>query len=701
MSATVCDDVADLLDQAPEDLAPDEAARRAAHLDACAACDERAGAHALARGALGAAADGPPARFGVREHLLGAFEALAEAPEEKLARPAPSFQKATPAVRVRLRCTYCLAPLQTDAAVYCADCLAPVHGACFEEHGRCAAPGCGGTRMVEPRAPRRRRTATGRAVVLASALALVTGAAAWSRLTLEPAAVMDARPTTEVAPPRVEPEVAPSSEPAPIPAVAPAPPAAPQLRVLYVEGHPRWEYRYLKNLLLRDPSLQVQVLLLSADPAFVQEHSADVPALDTFPSPEGLETYDVVILGDVARADLYAGAFVSVARAVAAGAGLLVIDGQQSGAAWGQTALRTVLPVQHDPGARLTDDSTPWQPALTTAGRASSLLWLDTGRPEDAALWSPSTPLEPLYGYTRALSARGGAQVLLAHPTDSGPLGPRPLLAWQEYGSGRCAWLGFDESWRWRAGVGDRLMARFYGGLLRLVARAPGVRPLRVSDCSVRLRSGVEIEAALQSIGAVQGAPTISAADGRTWALRDVTEVVFVPGEPAAPKPAVLLASGDLLAGVVRQGDELEFMLGSPTLGDVRIPLNQTRVVALGDPGRRSLLAPAEWDDAGERLFLKDGTVRVADVLKIDEMLVRYSTAAGQDVVALSALEWVSLTPFPAATVRAPAVTLRLVDGSRLRATLLELNWGAVRLDHPVLGRVTVAREAVLSLRFD
>jgi hypothetical protein len=700
MSATVCDDVADLLDRGPDDLTPDEAARRAAHLDACAACRDRADAHAIAGGALRAAADGPPARFGVREHLLGAFEALAEAPEEKPApaRPAPTLRQATPAVRVRLRCTYCLAPLQTDAAVYCADCLAPVHGVCFEEHGRCAAPGCGGTRMVEPRAPRRRRTATGRAVVLASALALVTGVAAWSSLTLEPAAVVDARATTEAPPPPVEPEVAPPT-PVSTPA-APAAPTAPPLRVLYVESHPRWEYRYLKNLLLRDPSLRVQVLLLSADPGFVQEHSPDVPALETFPSPEGLESYDVVILGDVARADLYAGAFVTVARAVADGAGLLVIDGQQSGAAWGQTALRTVLPVQHDPGAPLTDDSTPWQPALTAAGRASSLLWLDTGRPEDEALWSPATPLEPLYGYTRALSAGGGAQVLLVHPTDRGPLGPRPLLAWKEYGSGRCAWLGFDESWRWRAGVGDRLMTKFYGGLLRLLARTEA-RPARPSDCTVRLRSGVEVEAALQSIRAVQGTLTISASDGRAWALRDVAEVVFVPGEPAAPTRAVLLASGDLLAGVVRQGDELEFMLGSPTLGDVRIPLNQTRVVALGDLGRRSLLAPSSWDDAGERLFLKDGTARVADVLKIDEMLARYSTSAGQDVVALSALDWVSLTPFPAAPVRAPAVTLRLVDGSRLRATLLELNWGAVRLEHPVLDRVTVAREAVLSLRLD
>lgn len=697
MSATTCDDVADLLDRAPDDLAADERALRAAHLGVCAECEARAGAHALARGVLVAAADGPPARSGVREHLLGAVEALAEPPQKPVvARPAPAKG---PAVRVRLRCTYCLAPLQTDAAVYCADCLAPVHGACFEEHGRCAAPGCGGTRMVEPRAPRRRRAATGRAVVLATALALVSGAAAWSRLSLEPPTpVTDAHATTEVAPPSPSPSpVAP--EPAPVvSAVPPAPPAGPLLRVLYVESQPRWEYRYLKNLLLRDPSLEVQVLLLSADPDFQQERSPHLPAIRTFPSPAGLEAYDVVILGDVAGADLYAGAFVSVARAVAAGAGLLVIDGSLSGAMWGQTALRTVLPVQHDPGAPLTDDSQPWQPALTQAGRDSPFLWLDRESPEHEAVWSR---LEPLYSYTRALAARGGAQVLLEHPTDRGPLGPRPLLAWHGYGSGRCAWLGFDETWRWRSGVGDRFMARFYVGLLRFLARNPDVRSARPDLCTIRLRSNLTFTAALESIRGDQGALTVLASDGRTWALRDVAEVAFAPEEPAAPQRAVLLASGDLLAGVVRQGDEVEFTLGSPALGDVRIPLSQTRVVALGDPGRRSLLTPDAWLDAGERLFLKDGTIRVGEVLKIDEALVRYSTSKGQEVVALSALDWVSLEPGPASSLRAPTVTLRLVDGSRLRATLLELNWGAVRLEHPVLDRVTVAREAVLSMRFE
>ena len=69
-----------------------------------------------------------------------------------------------------------------------------------------------------------------------------------------------------------------------------------RIRVLYVDGYPRWEYRYLKNLLLRaDSHLEAQCYLLSATPDFVQESSRDLPPLTAVPTSriELLESYDV------------------------------------------------------------------------------------------------------------------------------------------------------------------------------------------------------------------------------------------------------------------------------------------------------------------------------------------------------------------------------------------------------------------------
>ncbi|MFT7486495.1 MAG: hypothetical protein ACI9F9_002350, partial [Candidatus Paceibacteria bacterium] len=75
-----------------------------------------------------------------------------------------------------------------------------------------------------------------------------------------------------------------------------------QIRVLYIDGYPRWEYRFLKELLKRaDQNISLQVFLLSATPDFQQEHSARLPALTEVPTDRKqlLENYDVILLGDV------------------------------------------------------------------------------------------------------------------------------------------------------------------------------------------------------------------------------------------------------------------------------------------------------------------------------------------------------------------------------------------------------------------
>jgi hypothetical protein len=75
-----------------------------------------------------------------------------------------------------------------------------------------------------------------------------------------------------------------------------------KIRVLYVDGYPRYEYRFLKELLKRsDANIDVQVFLLSATPDFVQESTKGLPPLTSVPTgrKELLENYDVVILGDV------------------------------------------------------------------------------------------------------------------------------------------------------------------------------------------------------------------------------------------------------------------------------------------------------------------------------------------------------------------------------------------------------------------
>ena len=77
-----------------------------------------------------------------------------------------------------------------------------------------------------------------------------------------------------------------------------------KINVLYVDGYPRWEYRYLKNEMMRDKTVNISCLLTSADPSFAQEGD---PSSEGFPGPikrfpesiEELMQYDVVLFGDV------------------------------------------------------------------------------------------------------------------------------------------------------------------------------------------------------------------------------------------------------------------------------------------------------------------------------------------------------------------------------------------------------------------
>ena len=74
-----------------------------------------------------------------------------------------------------------------------------------------------------------------------------------------------------------------------------------KIRVLYIEDLPRWEYRYVKNAMLRvDPSIEAQVFLYDASGTFQQEHSDGLPPLRDIPRTRNeLFRYHVVILGDV------------------------------------------------------------------------------------------------------------------------------------------------------------------------------------------------------------------------------------------------------------------------------------------------------------------------------------------------------------------------------------------------------------------
>ncbi len=69
------------------------------------------------------------------------------------------------------------------------------------------------------------------------------------------------------------------------------------LKVLLVESLPRWEYRYIRNALERDPGIQVSCLLFHPD---LKRTGGGKDYIHAFPKTlEELATFDVIFLGDV------------------------------------------------------------------------------------------------------------------------------------------------------------------------------------------------------------------------------------------------------------------------------------------------------------------------------------------------------------------------------------------------------------------
>ncbi|MFT5289611.1 MAG: hypothetical protein ACI82F_001677 [Planctomycetota bacterium] len=258
-----------------------------------------------------------------------------------------------------------------------------------------------------------------------------------------------------------------------------------RMRVLYVDGYPRWEYRYLKNLLKRaDEHIDVQCFLLSATRDFPQESSRGMAPLTAVPTTreELLENYDVVILGDVNPHEISSDParveqFMSALREfVEAGGGVLFQAGEwDNPRSFAQTPLEELLPVVLDPTGVLAyegDTSREFRPLMEDPSNPHEILRLDADVENNRRLWEDPEGLRGFFWYSPVRRAKPGAQVLLRHPSDRNPAtnDPYPLLVVGYFPQGRTMFLGVDSTWMWRYHYGDRYHEVFWRNAIRWLA---------------------------------------------------------------------------------------------------------------------------------------------------------------------------------------------------------------------------------------
>jgi len=273
-----------------------------------------------------------------------------------------------------------------------------------------------------------------------------------------------------------------------------------KIRVLYIDGYPRYEYRYLQKMLKRaDERIQVQVWLESATPNFIQESTRGVPSLLRLPSSrrELLDNYDVIILGDVNPNSLFndparATEFVaSLFEFVERGGGLCFIAGEYDmPRTINGTELAKLLPVRLDPAGSLPfegDTKTEYRPVLEDPANPHEIVRLHPDPETNRRLIEEPGGLNGWFWYSPVLDAKPGAQVLLRHPQHENQNGRYPLLVTGYYPAGRTMFLAVDSTWRWRFRYVDRYHERFWRNAIRWLAlgrlksgdRRYGLEPLR------------------------------------------------------------------------------------------------------------------------------------------------------------------------------------------------------------------------------
>jgi uncharacterized membrane protein len=257
---------------------------------------------------------------------------------------------------------------------------------------------------------------------------------------------------------------------------------AKKLEVLYIEGHPRNEYKFIRRAAETDGALHLKTYLMTGPQKFLRQGIDSARELASgYPSTEQeLFKYDAVIFGDLTRS-LFTDEQLALTRDFVSrrGGGFLMLGGTT---AFDQGFIGTpiedflpvslvnekYLPSELRGGVGKGDHPTgrTFAPQLTTEGQRSMILRLDIEDEDNQKLWRDMPELQ---GINVAGHAKPGATVLAVHPTLSFQNEPLPVLAYQRYGRGRTMSLMTATTWRWQMlkPHEDTSHERFWRQLLR------------------------------------------------------------------------------------------------------------------------------------------------------------------------------------------------------------------------------------------
>ena len=288
-------------------------------------------------------------------------------------------------------------------------------------------------------------------------------------------------------------------------------------RLLYVEGIPRWEYKFLRRTLLEEQQISPIIFFTGSDGT--PHGGTPVGNVTADMTPQQLAYFKIVMLGNIDAKELGDARAKNLVKFVEDGGSLILLGGTKAWTAGGlvQTELGKTLPV-HSTNVKTIEGDKPMPVKLGESAR---------GHPAfagDAALWQNIPPVLSVFtGFTLS----PGAETLVTAETAQGP---QPIVVTQRFGQGKVTAILTDSLWRWQLGpeAGKaKPYERFWKQLISwLLPREESLEKMRLEVFADRdqlfLGEAVELHARLGS----ENAPKADSVEARIT-LPDKREIPY------------------------------------------------------------------------------------------------------------------------------------------------------------------------------
>ena len=219
--------------------------------------------------------------------------------------------------------------------------------------------------------------------------------------------------------------------------------------ILYIEGEPRWEYKFIRRAIDENPAVRVASLLKTTPNKFYRQ-GVETPdeLINGFPTEElDLFRYDAVMIGSFEAAALSAAQHDMIREFVGRRGGTLLMLGGRRGltdGGWGPTSVAEVLPVRLPELEAPSFIREPARAVLGPEGRTSALTRLEPSDDANEAAWGG---MPELADFQMLGALKPGAETLLEAEFNGNN---EPLLVHQRYGLGHAYVLATGGTWRWQ-----------------------------------------------------------------------------------------------------------------------------------------------------------------------------------------------------------------------------------------------------------